>query len=105
MINDDHCWIEYTAPRSMLTAHAGDVIGMFQAHRRSAAEILADGEEKTAFEERLHRYAGSRQKLSRLMLSLEGLHPEVTRRRIRTLQELNPEDPWVKRLAETYNLD
>lgn len=98
-ITDDHCWVEYTAPLSMLTGDLQGFVKLF-SRRRSAREILVPGSFDEEAGKRLDRLAGARRRLGPAMLAANGTDPPAFRREMDAILEVTPQDRVALRLAE-----
>jgi spermidine synthase len=94
ILTDDDCWIEYTAPLSMLKSDLAATYAIFEAHRRSARDLFDPPIPA------LDRLSESRQALRRAILLTGGKEPERFRESIDALLRANPQDALARRFAE-----
>ncbi len=99
-MTDDDCWVEYAAPVSMLRANLPGVIALMESARRNAREMLEDSGLDEASARRLDRFAESRRRLCRALLSAGGKAPGTFGPAMDAILRINPEDSLARRYAE-----
>jgi spermidine synthase len=97
VLTDDDCWIEYTAPRSMLSRDLSGSYRIFEEHGRSAACLFDPAGLDAA---RLERFAVSRRELRSALLDSGGRDPGRCRERFDALLLANPDDALARLHAE-----
>jgi spermidine synthase len=99
-LTDDDCWIEYTAPLSMLRWSLGEVYGVFEGRARSSRRLFDPASLGDLEGRSLDRYARSRADQRGAISCMGGRDPRLFRERIDALIESNPEDALARQYAE-----
>ncbi len=100
-MTDDDCWIEYTAPLSMLRSSISSMVDLLDGRRRSAGEIMERAGLDASFLRKLDLLADARRRLCRALYPDGGKEPAAFRTAVDSIIEDCPCDAMAAHHAES----